>query len=139
VQNDREWKVLCEQVLERADLAGDPAYATNVARVARMAEVEALVAPAFAGIDRETAIARLNATGIACGRLSSLDDLAVHPQARRIEAETPTGPVALMGRGVRHLVEGAPLAGAVPALDQHGAAIRAEFAPTQPGRRAAGG
>jgi len=129
VQNDREWKVLCEQVLERAELAGEPAYATNVERVERMAEVEALVAPAFAGIDRETAIARLNAAGIACGRLSSLDDLAEHPQARRIEAETPTGPVALMGRGVRHLVEETPPPGAVPALDQHGAAIRAEFDP----------
>ena len=55
VQNDREWRALCGKVLFRPDLADDPAYATNIARVARMAEVEAFVAPTLAGIDREAA------------------------------------------------------------------------------------
>jgi crotonobetainyl-CoA:carnitine CoA-transferase CaiB-like acyl-CoA transferase len=128
VQNDREWQALCVQVLGRPDLAQDAAYATNVARVGRMSEVEALIAPAFAGIDRETAIARLTAAGIACGRLSALADLEDHPQARHLETESPSGPVRLMDRGVRHLGQPVSRVAGVPALDQHGAALRAEFA-----------
>ncbi len=127
VQNDREWRALCVQVIGRADLADNPDYATNIARVSRMAEVESLIAPTFAAIDRETAIQRLTAAGIACGRLSSLADLAVHPQARQIVTESPTGPVHMMGRGVRHVGQSASPATSVPALDQHGAALRAEF------------
>jgi crotonobetainyl-CoA:carnitine CoA-transferase CaiB-like acyl-CoA transferase len=127
VQNDREWRALSGQVLGRPDLAEDPAYATNIARVSRMAEVETLIAPTFAAIDRETAIGRLTDAGIACGRLSSLDDLASHPQARHLTAESPTGPVRLMDRGVRHIGQERPSTMTVPALDQHGAVLRAEF------------
>ena len=134
VQNDREWQSLCTQVLGRPELAHDPAYASNVACVARMAEVESLVAPAFAGLDRETAIARLTAAGIACGRLSSMADLDRHPQARHLTALSPTGPVRMMDRGVRHgggddPGGDAPAALSVPALDEHGTALRAEFLP----------
>jgi crotonobetainyl-CoA:carnitine CoA-transferase CaiB-like acyl-CoA transferase len=127
VQNDREWRALCVQFLGRSDLADNPAYATNIARVSRMEEVEALIAPAFAVIDREAAIRRLTAAGIACGRLSSLEDLAIHPQARHLMADSPTGPIRLMDRGVRHIGQGSPAAVTVPALNQHGARLRAEF------------
>ncbi|MCA3441758.1 MAG: CoA transferase [Rhodobacter sp.] len=136
VQNDREWRALCGKVLFRPDLADDPAYATNIARVARMAEVEAFVAPALAGIDREAAIQRLTAAGIACGRLSSLADLSHHPQARHLTTDSPTGPVQMMDRGVRHVGEGGPLALSVPSLDQHGASLRAEFLPEEDVRSA---
>lgn len=126
VQSDREWVALAERVLGRADLATDARFATNVARVAHRDAVEALIAPVLAGMDREAAMARLGAAGIACGRLSGMDDLVAHPQARRIEVDSPTGPVAMMGRGVR-FSDGGLGTGAVPALDQHGAALRAEF------------
>jgi crotonobetainyl-CoA:carnitine CoA-transferase CaiB-like acyl-CoA transferase len=127
VQNDREWRALCTQILGRSDLADNPAYSTNIARVSRMAEVEALIAPTLAGIDREIAIQRLTEAGIACGRLSSLEDLAIHPQARHLTADSPTGSIRLMDRGVRHIGHGGPAAVIVPALDQHGARLRAEF------------
>ncbi|NGQ91393.1 CoA transferase [Rhodobacter sp. HX-7-19] len=126
VQSDREWAMLAARVLGQAELADDPRFATNVARVAHREAVEALIAPVLAGIDREAAMARLGAAGIACGRLSGMEDLAVHPQARRITVESPTGPVAMMARGVR-FSDGEAGAGAVPALDQHGAVLRAEF------------
>ena len=126
VQSDREWAMLAAGVLGQAELAHDPRFATNVARVAHREAVEALIAPVLAGIDREAAMARLGAAGIACGRLSGMEDLAVHPQARRITVESPTGPVAMMARGVR-FSDGEAGAGAVPALDQHGAVLRAEF------------
>ena len=44
VQNDRQWVAFVREVLERPELATDPRYATNVARVARRAEVDGLIA-----------------------------------------------------------------------------------------------
>ena len=126
VQSDREWQVLAARVLMRPELGADPRYATNVARVAQRAEVDRLVAQAIGALDRETAMERLAAAGIACGRLSDLDDLKAHPQAMRIRVDTPTGPVEMMGRGVR-LPEGGIGHGPVPALNEHGAALRREF------------
>lgn len=127
VQNDREWAALCDRVLGDAALARDARYATNVARVARMAEVEALIAPVLARIDREAAVALLGRAGIACGRLSTMGDLEQHPQARHVTADSPTGPVAMMARGVRFAGTD-PVIGEVPACGAHTDALRTEFA-----------
>lgn len=127
VQNDREWQSLCTRVLGRPDAATDPDCATNAARVANRDAVDAMVASALAPFSREEAITRLTAAGIACGRVSDMADLTAHPQARRVAAPTPSGPVEMMARGVRHDGVAPGGTGAVPALDAHGAAIRAEF------------
>ncbi|MFD7325117.1 CaiB/BaiF CoA transferase family protein [Streptomyces sp. NPDC059875] len=80
VQNDREWRRLAEQVLDRPDLAYDPAFATNTARVAGRAKTDAVVADALAPLTAAEALARLDAAGIACARLNTVADLAEHPQ-----------------------------------------------------------
>ncbi len=126
VQSDREWVALATHALGRPELGQDPRYATNVARVAHRAEVEALIAPVLAALDREGAMRLLQAAGIACGRISDLDDLQAHPQARHVTVDSPSGPVRMMGRGVR-FGDGGIGTGPVPAKDQHGAALRREF------------
>lgn len=126
VQNDREWAALCEKILDDPSLARDPRFATNVDRVANMREVETLIAAVLSRLGREVAVERLNAAGIACGRLSTIDDLLEHPQARHVTTETPTGPVEMMGRGI-NIPGDSVTASAVPALGQHSAALRAEF------------
>ncbi|MFC7967111.1 CaiB/BaiF CoA transferase family protein [Streptomyces cinereoruber] len=97
VQNDREWRRLTGQVLGRADLADDPAFATNAARVAGRAATDAAVAAALAPLTAEEALARLDAAGIACARLNSVAELADHPQLtardRWREVESPVGPL----------------------------------------------
>lgn len=128
VQSDREWRMLCDKVLKRPELGTHPDFATNIRRVANRVETEALLAPVLGAMDREAAMACLNAAGIACGRLSTMDDLVTHPQARRIETATPTGPVEVLDRGARHVGQPEARGGRVPALDEHGGAIRAEFA-----------
>ena len=126
IQNDREWTVFAAQILGDRDLATDPRYARNVARVAHMAEIEAMIRDVMATMDREDAVALLTRTGIACGRLSTTGDLADHPQAWHIEVATPTGPVEMMGRGVR-FSDGDFEGSRVPALGEHSAGLRAEF------------
>lgn len=127
VQSDREWAAFADKVLGQPELAADPRYARNVDRVAHMAEIEAMIAPIFAAMGREAAVALLTSAGIACGRLSTMADMVSHPQARHVTVDSPTGPVEMMARGVRH--GGAEMGhGAVPALGEQGPALRQEFA-----------
>jgi len=124
VQSDREWRVLAG-LIGRPELADDPRFASNSARVENRAEIDAAVAAWFAGQPREAASAALRGARIAVGALNDLDGLARHPHLARIDQPVPGGrarlpapPVAADWQEIRP----------VPALDEHGAAIRAEFA-----------
>lgn len=138
IQNEREWSEFCRAILGNPELAGDPRFSTNARRVSNLTELESLISPVFLAIDRETAMQRLQHARIACGRLSTMDDMEHHPQARHITASTPTGPVQLMARGTRFPESGeGPPPAAVPGLGEHSEALRREFAAV-PSRQAAG-
>lgn len=126
VQNDREWEAFAKNILRDASLVNDSRYATNVGRVAHMEDVEARIAAVMAEITREQAIEALSAVGIACGRLSTPQDLVSHPQALHLEVGTPTGPVEVMGRGVR-FSDDSVSGNKVPGLGENSALLRAEF------------
>ena len=126
IQNEREWQALARDVLEEPDLPEREGFRSNPERIANREAVDAKVADVFARHDREAMIEKLDAARIAYGRLSDLDDLADHPQRRMIRVETGNGPAELLAPSA--IVRGdTPFAGAVPALDEHGAAIREEF------------
>jgi len=129
VQSDREWRAFCESALQRPGLADDPRFATNVDRVAHRAEVDAIVGGLIGTLDREEAMALLGKAGIACGRLSSVEDLTHHPQARTRNVEAGGTALSVMDRGCRDLDARLPEPAKVPALDEHGPALRAEFGP----------
>ena len=61
-------------------LLADPRFATNDGRVARRAEINALVDAAMAGDSQANWIARLNAAGVPCGRVQSLAEVMEDPQ-----------------------------------------------------------
>ena len=126
IQNEREWEQLCADVLDDPGLADDPRFATNPDRVAHRPALNAIIDAAFARDPRSRVIERLTAARIAFGRLSSLDDLAQHPQARFITVDTTAGTVRLLAPGVQ-VVGGEDGFGAVPALGADDEALRAEF------------
>ncbi|WP_194236294.1 CaiB/BaiF CoA transferase family protein [Streptomyces acidicola] len=123
VQNDREWRRLAEQVLERPELGTDPAFATNAARVERRARTDELVAKALSALDTDEAVARLEAAGIACARLRDLHEVAEHPQLRARErwreVGTPAGPLRALLPPITLPGGDAARMGAVPALGEH--------------------
>ena len=127
IQNEREWARLCAEVLGRPNMAGDPRFQDNPARVANRPALDAEIAAALAPLTRDQLIARLRAAGIAYGAVNSIADLAAHPQLRRIAVATPGGGLELIAPPARVAGEHQDF-GPVPALDQHGAAIRKEFA-----------
>jgi len=85
VQNDRGWRALVRDVLDLAEYADDPRFATNVARVAHRAECDALVAGrtrrwATADLD-----ARLAAVGVAAAQVNTTAELmAKSAEERRL-------------------------------------------------------
>jgi itaconate CoA-transferase len=128
IQSDREWRVLAQMVLGDAALAADPAFATNVERVKRRGETDARVAAVFGATDEAALTKKLAAADIAFARVNTTADLAVHPQLRRIEVGTPSGVVSYPAPPAR--IDATPRRyGAVPALGEHTAKIRAEFLP----------
>jgi itaconate CoA-transferase len=128
IQSDREWRVLAERVLGDKTLAADPDFATNVERVKRRALTDSKVQAVFGLTDAAALTQKLAAADIAFARVNDTAALAVHPHLRRIEVGTPSGPVSYPAPAARR--DGEPRRyGAVPALGQHSAAIRAEFLP----------
>ena len=70
---------------------------------------------------------RLRDAQIAYGEVNGVEELGRHPALRRQQIATRHGPISVAAAAVRDL--DAPAApGPVPALDEHGAAIREEFA-----------
>ncbi|MFV0473710.1 MAG: CaiB/BaiF CoA transferase family protein [Pikeienuella sp.] len=129
VQSDREWRVLAQEVLGRPELAEHPDFAANTARVANRAATDEAVGAAFASLDFAAIRAALDKARIAWGEVSDLAGLSRHPHLRRVAArlgaELGAGEVDLPASAARADWAGA---GAVPALDAQGEAIRREFA-----------
>ncbi|MGE5766945.1 MAG: CaiB/BaiF CoA transferase family protein [Bacteroidota bacterium] len=127
IQNEREWKRLVEEVLRRPEMLEDARFAGNSARVANRPALDAIIDQVFGALDRETLTKRLFDAGIAYGAVNTPADLSAHPQLRRVTVATPSGPVELVAPPVEIRGDDFDL-GAVPAVDQHGAALRKEFA-----------
>jgi itaconate CoA-transferase len=129
VQNEREWRALCTQVLRQPSLADDAHFAGNAARHAARAELDAIVAAGCAALDACALRARLDEAGIAYAQVNDMQALWRHPQlaarGRWTEVDTPAGPVpALLPAGAD---EGDAAIGPVPALGQHTDRLLAEL------------
>lgn len=137
VQNAREWSLLCDKVLGRPELIDDERFATNSDRVVHRAELTGIITAVLAGLPADEVEARLEAAGIANARMRTPAEFAAHPQLaardRWRDADTPGGPVRALLPPVTTPGREAAM-GAVPALGQHTAAIRAELGcPAQEG------
>ena len=128
VQNEREWRRFCAAVLGDAGIADDPLFADNTARCANHAALDATIEAVFGANDAAAVVALLAAAGTACASLNEVADLSRHPQLRRTDASTPTGPVALPAPPVRWAGQ-VVSPRSVPATGADNATIRAEFAP----------
>ena len=134
IQNPREWTRLCTDVLELPDLATDPRFATNPARVANRAALAGVIGPRVQGsMTSSQLIGKLEAANIAYARMNSMADFIAHPQlvarGRWREVATPAGPVAALAPPVT-IDESLPddvRMGAVPALGEHSDAILEEL------------
>ncbi|MBO7776755.1 CoA transferase [Burkholderia pseudomallei] len=80
LQNEREWKTFCSDVLRLPLLADDPRFASNPQRIARREDLGALIRKIFGALTSEELTCRLNAVGIANAHLNDMQDVWAHPQ-----------------------------------------------------------
>ncbi|MBL7496431.1 CoA transferase [Frankia sp. CNm7] len=130
VQNDREWARLARGLLGRPELAEDPEFATNRARVRNRGRTDAIVADVVGRLPTTEVTAGLDAAGIAYGRVNEMADVLVHPQLaareRWIEVDSPAGPVRQL-RPVVEFPDTPPRIEPVPALGEHTEKILTEL------------
>jgi itaconate CoA-transferase len=130
LQNEREWKVFCERVLEQPSLAADPRFDANSKRSASRDALRAVIVEAFSSLTAQTVLQRLDAAGIANAQMNTVADVWAHPQLeareRWREVGTSAGRVpALLPPGMPNGFE--PRMDPVPALGEHTDAILSEL------------
>jgi formyl-CoA transferase len=120
---DAQWRRLMD-LIGRPELADDPRYATNVARIERRAEVDALLADWIAPRSVAEATEQLLAAGLAAAPVRSYAEAAADPHVRERDmlqwvaqqdgtrGAPITGPAAKLSRTPTRVRWGAPALGA---------------------------
>ena len=82
LQNEREWAVFCEKVLQQPELAADPRYTSNSKRSAARDELRRMIIEVFAQLSAAEVVQRLDDAQIANARVNDMHDVWDHPQLR---------------------------------------------------------
>lgn len=130
LQNEREWKVFCDAVLLRPEVATDARFNSNANRNAHRAALQELILQEFQALTAAQLVERLETAGIANARVNDMAGLWAHPQLaarqRWRTVDTPAGEVpALLPPGVNSAFD--YRMDPIPAVGQHNAAILAEL------------
>ena len=130
LQNEREWKLFCDVVLQAPELTTDPRFSSNAQRNENRAALKALILATFAKLDTAQVVARLDQAQIANARMNSMADVWAHPQlqarGRWQNVGSPAGDIpALLPPGRNNTFD--YRMDAVPAVGQHTDAILREL------------
>jgi len=95
------WRRFCEAI-EHPELAADPRFATNQARIDNRPALNAVIEEIFAGASTAEWVERLNADGVACGPIYDVGQVFADPQVAELrlvqEVRHPVhGPVRVLG------------------------------------------
>lgn len=126
IQNEREWRNFCEQVLGDAELSADKRLESNQARVENRKFVDELIGGVFAALDQVQVVERLRRANVAYGRLNDLAGLSRHPQLRRVTVDTPSGETRVVANAAMSSSK-SERRRAVPSVGEHSNKIREEF------------
>src|SRR5215210_5357079 len=130
IQNEREWKKFCEEVLGREGMAEDHRFDKNSRRVENRDELHAEIESVFSGLSSEEVIERLDRGGVANARMRTVRQFLDHPQLearnRWREFSSPVG--SLRGLLPPAILDGAePVMTPVPEVGEHNEKLLAEL------------
>ncbi len=126
IQNQREFLRFCNEVLEMPELIDDPRFHDNPSRCESVKELKAIIDEHFVSMKRDTLIACLRESKIAFGEVNDVAGLSAHSALKRVEVDTAGGRISMVSPPASVAGEDYALR-PVPALGEHGEAIRAEF------------
>ena len=126
LQNEREWKVFCEVVLQNPALITDPLFDSNGRRNANREPLKAIILAAFGQLTTAQVVERLDLAQIANARMNSMAEVWAHPQLKARErwqnVGSPVGDIpALLPPGRNSSFD--YRMDAVPAVGEHTDAI----------------
>jgi crotonobetainyl-CoA:carnitine CoA-transferase CaiB-like acyl-CoA transferase len=130
IQNEREWKRFCEEVLGRDGMAEDDRFDKNSRRVENRDELHAQIEKVFSGHSSEEVIERLEGAGVANARIRTVRQFLDHPQLearnRWREFGSPVG--SLRGLLPPATLDGAePVMTPIPEVGEHNEKLLAEL------------
>jgi len=131
IMNPDQWERFCD-ALGDPELADDPRFATNDARVAHRDEFRARVEARLATATTEEWVRRLEKATIACGPIYEFDEVFADAQVQHLglvtELEQPgCGRIRMLGFPVRGSEIDARVRRPAPALGEHTAEILGEL------------
>ena len=130
VQNEREWRAFCSDVLDDAALAQDQRFDAGPKRNMHRQALQDIIVAALAGRTTPEVVQRLDRAGIANARMNDMAGLWAHPQLRArgrwCQVDSPAGAIAaLLPPGHNSAFD--YRMDAVPRLGQHTDAILREL------------
>jgi crotonobetainyl-CoA:carnitine CoA-transferase CaiB-like acyl-CoA transferase len=126
IQNEREWKMFCRDILNDESLTVDTRFESVAMRVTNRGALDDIIVSVFSHYQQTELMDLLRKNNIACGRLNTLDDVLSHPQRRVVNVASPGGSIELTASGVV-TDDNPPVSLPVPALGEHTDRIKAEF------------
>jgi crotonobetainyl-CoA:carnitine CoA-transferase CaiB-like acyl-CoA transferase len=131
VMNPDQWERFC-QALGEGELARDPSFATNEARLANREEFRARVERVLTTATTAEWVQRFEKAAIACGPIYELDEVFADPQVKHLglitEVEQPGwGRVRMLGFPFRGSTLETPVRRPAPVLGEHTAEILREL------------
>ena len=130
LQNEREWRVFCEKVLNQPALADEADFSSNSLRVANRDRLRGLIVDAFSKMTIDQVVQYLEDAGIANARVNEMKDVWAHPQLkarnRWTEVGSPVGALpALIPPATNNQFEARM--DPIPAIGEHTHAILKEL------------
>ena len=135
LQNEREWAVFCDKVLEQPELKTDARFSTGPRRSSARPDLYAIIVAAFAGMTLAQVVKRLDDAQIGNAAMNDMRQVWEHAQLaardRWAEVETPNGKILAMrppGMPADFNARMDP----IPAVGEHTEAILAEIGYSKP-------
>ncbi|WP_069132020.1 CaiB/BaiF CoA transferase family protein [Rhodohalobacter halophilus] len=126
IQNNREWKRFCKNVMGGAVHSDDPRFKTNSARVENVDELNEQIGSRFLELTHQNTIDLLKEHQIAFANLNTLQQFSGHPQLRLTDVEMNGEMIKMADRPARFSGYENSF-GSIPKLGEHDEKIKKEF------------
>jgi len=127
----KQWERFCHAV-GRPDLAAHPHFATNALRAEHVEELREILAPITGRKSVATWVSEMEAIGVPCGPVNTVDRVVQDPQVKAremlVEVQDATvGPIPVAGLPIKLSVTPGKVGGRAPCLGEHTEAVLVEW------------
>ncbi|REL38850.1 CoA transferase [Rhodohalobacter sp. SW132] len=126
IQNEREWKRFCKEILNGAIAEDDDRFNRNSKRVKHRKLLNQIIQKTFIKQSLDELVEKLDEAKIAYSRLRTIHEFSKHPQLRLADLETENGTIRIADRPARFKGFESDFK-PVPKLGEHDYKIKKEF------------